>query len=94
MDVLCSFHPIVTVIIDQLLEEAKFYYKNKHLYYHEKLVRLMAYNFLKNKCTVKPPAFDEGTPDAHGLNESIVQVAEVSVCNNYYSENAQYAVFL
>lgn len=81
MDVLCSFNPIVTVIIDQLLEEAKFYYKNKHMYCQEKLVRLMACNFLENKCAVKPPVFNEGTPDVHGLNDSIVQVAEVSVCN-------------
>lgn len=73
--------------IDQLLEEARFYYKNKHLYSHEKLVRFMAYNFLQNKCAVKPPNFDDGsTPDAHGLSDSIIQVAEVSFISEYGKE--------
>ena len=76
----CVLSPYpVTEIIDQLLDEAHFYYKNKHLYCHEKLVRLMTYNFLQSKCAVKPPTFDDGTtPNAHGLSDSIVQVAEVS----------------
>lgn len=70
----------MTETIDQLLEEGKFYHKSKHMYCHEKLVRLMTYNFLENKCSVKPPALEGGTLEDLGLNDSIVQVAEVSNC--------------
>ena len=68
--------------MDQLLEEGMFYHKNKHLYHHEQLVRLMAYNFLENKCTVKPPTLEGTSPEDLGLNDNIVKVAEVSVCDN------------
>ena len=67
--------------MDQLLEEGMFYHKNKDLYHHEQLVRLMAYNFLENKCTVKPPTLEGTSPEDLGITSNIVKVAEVSVCD-------------
>ena len=68
--------------MDQLLEAGMFFHKNNHLYHHEQLVRLMAYNFLENKYTVKPPTLEGTSPEDLGLNDNIVKVAEVSVCDN------------